>query len=225
MKNPVIFVGCYGSGKTEWSINYAVHFLSRGDRVRLFDLDVVNPYFTVREYRENIIQMGIKVVSLPREMKYADIPIFNPITVALVKDSYYLNILDVGGEPKGARVLAQIKDSVTEGQYEMFMVVNTRRPFTEDVSSILRLCGEIEAASGLHITGVINNTNIGEFTEFDVVEEGQSVLLEVSRIMGIPIVYIGVMDALMQKELSRRHPDIDVWLLKQYVNRCWKGGV
>jgi len=225
LKNPVIFVGCYGSGKTEWSINYAVHFLSLGRKVRLFDLDVVNPYFTVREYREDIARRGVEVISLPKEMMYADIPIFNPLTVALVGDTSHLNVVDVGGEPKGAKVLAQIKGSVVNGEYEMFMVVNTRRPFTEDVDSVLSLYEEIERASGLQITGIINNTNIGEFTDLEVVEEGQVVLSEVSRVTGVPLVYIGVMDGSLQRELKEAYPDVDVWLLKQFVDRCWKGGV
>lgn len=43
-----IFVGHYGSGKTECAINYAIEQANRGQKVAMADLDVVNPYFRTR---------------------------------------------------------------------------------------------------------------------------------------------------------------------------------
>ena len=44
MKNIFIIIGHYGSGKTEFSINYAVN---QGCKI-LVDLDIVNPTFVLR---------------------------------------------------------------------------------------------------------------------------------------------------------------------------------
>ena len=42
-------VGHYGSGKTEIALNAAVYLRAQGRRVRLADLDIVNPFFRSAE--------------------------------------------------------------------------------------------------------------------------------------------------------------------------------
>ena len=221
----VIFVGCYGSGKTEWSINYAFEHLNKGEKVRLFDLDIVNPYFSVREYKDSIEGYGIDVVSLSNNMKYADMPIFNSDTLNLVRDDRYIRVLDIGGEAKGARVLSQIKDSIYPYTYSMFMVVNIKRPFTEDVGSIIRFYRDIERVSKMKITGFINNTNLMDLTDLEVIEEGNKVLKKVSKMTGVPLRYIGVVSGSIRDSLAKRYPKDKVWFLRQFVKRYWKGGV
>ena len=58
----VVIVGNYGSGKTEVSINLAVHRKRDGMDVRIADLDLVNPYFRTREARGALSEMGVEIV-------------------------------------------------------------------------------------------------------------------------------------------------------------------
>ena len=58
-----IFVGHYGSGKTECAVNYAMEQARRGREVAMADLDIVNPYFRTREQAEMLGARGIRVVS------------------------------------------------------------------------------------------------------------------------------------------------------------------
>jgi len=51
-KRLVIVIGHYGSGKTEFSVNYAVKMKEIFENVNIADLDIVNPYFRSREKRE-----------------------------------------------------------------------------------------------------------------------------------------------------------------------------
>ena len=51
LRGIVVVVGNYGSGKTEVSINLAVERRRQGLKVRLADLDLVNPYFRTRQAR------------------------------------------------------------------------------------------------------------------------------------------------------------------------------
>lgn len=47
-----VIIGHYGSGKTEFSINYAINLAKSGQKVALADLDIANPYFRSREKSE-----------------------------------------------------------------------------------------------------------------------------------------------------------------------------
>ena len=56
-----IFVGHYGSGKTECAINYAVEQEKLGRTVAMADMDIVNPYFRTRQQAEVLGAQGIHV--------------------------------------------------------------------------------------------------------------------------------------------------------------------
>ena len=68
------------------------------------------------------------------------------------------------------------------------MAVNTLRPFTSDPDQIAVMTAELEAAAGFKINGYLNNTNLLEETTAELVAEGESKILEASKITGIPLV-------------------------------------
>ena len=47
-----ILVGHTGSGKSEIAINLAIQSALRNYKVALMDLDIVNPYFCIRDIKE-----------------------------------------------------------------------------------------------------------------------------------------------------------------------------
>ena len=65
------------------------------------------------------------------------------------------------------------------------MVVNLMRPFTRSAGEIVDLAREIEEASGLKITAMINNTHLKEETTKEMVWKGQLEVLEAARQLGI----------------------------------------
>ncbi|MGA9179099.1 MAG: cobalamin biosynthesis protein CbiA, partial [Desulfobacterales bacterium] len=81
----VIIVGNYGSGKTEVSINLAVHQRRAGVDVKIADLDLVNPYFRTREARKPLLKMGIEVVVPEEKYLQADLPILSPAVAGLIR--------------------------------------------------------------------------------------------------------------------------------------------
>ena len=55
-----LFIGHYGSGKSEVSINYVIKLREQVDgEVALADLDVVNVYFRSREKKDLMKELGI----------------------------------------------------------------------------------------------------------------------------------------------------------------------
>ena len=44
-----VIIGHYGSGKTEFAVNFAIKLAEEKKKTAIIDLDVVNPYFRSRE--------------------------------------------------------------------------------------------------------------------------------------------------------------------------------
>ena len=49
MKEVIVLIGNYGSGKTELALNFAFQAANQGKKVELLDLDMVNTYFRLTE--------------------------------------------------------------------------------------------------------------------------------------------------------------------------------
>ena len=140
----IIIVGNYGSGKTEVAINLAIDQKNEKRRVRIADLDLVNPYFRTREARRLLEARGIEVLLPPEKLLQADLPILIPQVAGLVRAPGDLSILDVGGSDSGASVLAVLKQAFHNGTgpVTMIQVVNPFRPadFVWDRAPTARAC-------------------------------------------------------------------------------------
>jgi len=175
----LIVVGNYGSGKTEVSVNLALR-LVESRKVRIVDLDIVNPYFRCREAREEMEAAGIEVIYPQGEYVSADLPIVLPEVKGALTPEDGVTILDVGGDDLGARVLSSLAEYVPPHEYSMLIVVNAKRPFTEDVAGCLRMRAEIEGASSLLVTGVISNTHLMDETTAETVRDGLALARDVA---------------------------------------------
>lgn len=193
----VMIVGNYGSGKTEVAVNLCLHLARAGRRVQIADLDIVNPYFRCREARALLEPHGIRVVVPPGDQTWADLPIVLPeIRSLLHPPDGTVAVYDVGGDDTGARVLASLRTSIREGEYELWQVINARRPFTDDVTGCLAMRQAIEASSRLSITGLIVNTHLVDETTTETVLEGWRLAREVSHRTSLPIRAVAVMNGL-----------------------------
>ena len=50
-KRVTMFLGHYGSGKTNLAVNFALSMREKGLSVKMADLDIVNPYFRTKDSR------------------------------------------------------------------------------------------------------------------------------------------------------------------------------
>ena len=157
----VVIVGNYGSGKSEVAINLAAYHRQAGLRVRIADLDLVNPYFRSREARGALAELGIEVVLPPDQYLQAELPVLSPMVAGIIRQPGELTILDVGGDNVGAMVLAALGDAFAAGAApQVLQVVNPLRPATATHAGCLKIRREIEAAAGLSVTGLIGNANL-----------------------------------------------------------------
>jgi hypothetical protein len=107
-----------------------------------------------------------------------------------------LSIFDVGGDDVGARALAAFRPSVNGQGYELWQVVNSKRPFTDSVEGCLAMREALESASRFTVTGLIANSHLIDDTTPDAVLEGWRLARDLSRQTGLPVRAVAVMDAL-----------------------------
>jgi len=193
----VLIVGGYGSGKTEVSVNLAIRAAKAGRRVRIADLDLVNPYFRCREARRLMEAHGIDVVVPPGAQAWADLPIVLPEVLGMLSPpAGTLSLFDVGGDDVGARVLGSLRHGAVATGYELWQVINPQRPFTRDAEGCLAMRDAIEGSSRMRVTGLVVNAHLMEETTPGVVLHGVDVARETARRAGLPIRFVAVMEAL-----------------------------
>lgn len=198
-QNIYIVTGHYGSGKTEFSINFALSLKESCEKVFLVDLDIVNPYFRSNDVRALLEAAGITVLAPAYAGTNVDIPVLPPEIMRIFEEKDAKIVLDVGGDDDGAIVLGRYKKYFDENGYEMFLVVNTRRPLTSSADEIIRMKEDIEAASRLKVTGLISDTNLADETTAAVVREGYEILEKVSSKANLPIKFVCAESAAAQE--------------------------
>jgi hypothetical protein len=205
----IIIIGNYGSGKSEVAVNWAIKLNDwKVPNVSIADLDVVNPYFRCREAVEVMEQKGINVVVPRGGHFFADLPIVLPEIKGLFQHQVGTAIFDVGGEDTGAKILASFEGFISN--YDLIMVVNSNRPFTNTVKNVKILISKIEAASSLKISGLVGNTHLMENTTVETIVDGYEFLNKVSESTEIPIRFITAHTSLYEKVLAKK---LDVPLL------------
>ena len=77
------------------------------------------------------------------------------------------------------------------------------RPLTTTADETLEVIKEIEAASGLRFTGIVNNSNLGEETTAQTVLSSVPYAEEISRVSGLPVVMTTVKKDLLPELLGK----------------------
>lgn len=182
-----IFTGHFGSGKTEVAVNFAVKLSNIVPKTAIVDLDIVNPYFRTADAKNELEANKIWVVTPLYANSNVDVPALPPEMNTLFEKKEYNVVLDVGGDDLGARVLSRYRDEILGDDYEMFFVINTKRPMTDTFEKIEKMISEIEGSSRLKVTKLVNNTNLLGQTSIDDVIMGHELIGSVSEKLKIPI--------------------------------------
>ncbi len=185
-----IIVGHYGSGKTEFAVNYALKLSEESDKVSIIDLDIVNPYFRTREKKNLLKSHGIELISnsFGKDIT-AELPSLSANINAPLQNPDRQVILDVGGDAVGTRALARYKKFFTKDAYDLFFVVNANRPETDTLKKTLVYLQSIETEMGVKVTGLINNTHMLQNTSVEDIMKGDCLATELSNYLKVPVKY------------------------------------
>jgi hypothetical protein len=221
-KNLIVIVGGYGSGKSEVAINLARHLAaSQAEPVAIADLDIVNPYFRSREAEEELEALGIASLNPKGGYRYADLPIILPEIKGAIQKYAGKVIIDVGGDEVGTRVLSSLSDAFSPSEYELLLVVNANRPFTNDVAGCLKLMTDIETTSRLKLTGFISNTHLLTETGIETVLAGLRLAHELSERTGLPVVFFSAAEDVLD-QIDPKCVDVPVLGLDRLLLKPWE---
>ena len=182
-----IVTGHYGTGKTEFSVNLALALAAEGASVMLADLDIVNPYFRSRERRDLLAKAGIRLISSSQACSDADVPALPAELLTILENRDITGVLDIGGDPVGARVLARFNDKIITEDYQLIYVLNANRPEVRSPEAAIAYLRGIEATTSLTCTGIVNNTHLCGETTPEEIRKGARLAEAVSRETGIPV--------------------------------------
>jgi len=194
MKKTYIVTGYYGSGKTEFCVNFALELSRRDEKIYIADLDLINPYFRSREKAEYLQQFNIEIVgNALGNHTGQDLPALSYNFLSLIERGESV-ILDLAGNEYGLNVLAGCYNSIignsNEGkQYEFLCVFNRYRPETGTEEKMVRFVHKLNSISKLPITGIVNNSHMLYETEPEHIISSQEIILSACSELGLPLRY------------------------------------
>lgn len=219
-KRIILFVGGYGSGKTEVAVNYALQWKPTVNNLSIVDLDIVNPYFRSRERHELVTAAGIRVVAPEGALSTADLPALPPEIGGVLQDETRHAVFDIGGDDVGARALGRYSKMFAPATYEMLFVLNANRPFSQAVEPTVALMRAIEKTSRLKVAGLVNNTNLMQYTDIPLLQKGEDLTLAIGEATNLPLVFNAVAHNLVDAATAvLRAPVLPLHL---YMKRPWE---
>lgn len=215
MRRLTILTGHYGSGKSEVAVNLAL----QKKITTLVDLDVINPYFRSRSVASLLKEHGITCVESTLEGRQAsDLPYVSGKAWTPLVDPSMSALYDCAGTAQGVKLLKQVDTWPEDTAF--YIVLNTKRPETAKAEDIVTLMRQLEDASGLKLTGIVHNTNLLDASTEAMIDAGQALCDDVTRMTHIPIVYTVYPHTLTPSPSWHG----EAIALKRYIGAMWLQG-
>jgi len=188
VKRVTLFAGHYGSGKTNLAVNYALSVAKQGKKTLIADLDIVNPYFRTRDSEKELSDASVRIIVSPYANSNVDVPALPQEMYAVTDDKSFHAVIDVGGDDRGALALGRLAPALMEeNDYEMLFVVNFYRPLTQDIEGVMKVLYEVQEASHMKVTHLVNNSNLGALTQAEDIIATDKKMRELSEKSGLPV--------------------------------------
>jgi len=188
-KKFTIIYGHYGCGKTNLSLNLALMLAREGNPVTLVDLDIVNPYFRSSDYKGLFEGLDVEVVSPQFAGTNLDLPSLPAEIYSVFNQAGRYVIMDIGGDDAGAYALGRFAGQIESlADYEAYYVVNKYRALTQSPQEAAGMLSEIEAASRVKATGIINNSHLQGLTTAEDILASAAYAQRTAAALSLPLV-------------------------------------
>lgn len=188
-----VICGHYGCGKTNLALNLALEAAGAGP-VTLVDLDVVNPYFRSSDYRGILKESGVRLIAPVFAGTTLDTPTLPPDIRSIFSPGAGRVFIDAGGDDAGATALGGLSAGLSNAGYELIYVINRYRVLSQTPEECAELLREIEAASRLRATGIVNNSHLGVETTWEDIKAALPFAQATAQATGLPLLYSTVPD-------------------------------
>lgn len=228
MKQFVILMGNYGSGKTELAMELALSSPNPA-KTLLIDLDMVNTYFRLSDRKAIFEAVGIRLITPNFASSHVEMLTVPAEIAAAFAGDWELVIIDLGGDA-GAAALGQYKPKLLKAQKDgadirLYNVINTNRPMAGTPAKLIRLLRDMERKARWSCAGLINNTNMSYETTAADLESGYEIIRKAAEETGLPVVYTSgtreVLDAFLQSEHDPKYVGEPLYLKKR-MHRDWE---
>ena len=227
MKQFIILMGNYGSGKTELAMELALTS-PNPQKTLVIDLDMVNTYFRLSDRKELFAEAGIRLITPNFASSHVEMLTVPAEIAAAFAMDWERVIIDLGGDA-GAAALGQYKPKLLQAQGDgadirLYNVINTNRPMAGTPAKLIRLMGDMERKARWSCTGLINNTNMSYETTPEDLESGYEIIRKAAEETGLPVVYTSgtreVLDAFLRKDHDPKYVGEPLYLNKR-MHRDW----
>lgn len=212
-----VICGHYGCGKTNLALNLAVEAVKSGRKSVIVDMDIVNPYFRSSDYVDFLDRHGVQLIAPVFANTTLDTPVLPPEIYSVFSMEDTDVFIDAGGDDVGATALGRLSQQLEEHGYEMIYVVNRYRILSTEPQEAMELLHEIEAASHLKATAVVNNSHLGVNTDIGVVIDAEKYAQEAARLCGLPLLYSTVPDFAAEGDMPGTLKTV-----RRYVHFVWE---
>jgi hypothetical protein len=136
-------------------------------------------------------------------------------------------VLDLGGDPTGARVMASMAEAMRPEDYTGLFVLNSRRPFTATVAAAREMMDGIADAARIKVDRIVVNSHLVDETTPAVIDEGIALAEELAQATGARIAFVAVQRALLDRfdAAGCKYPVmvLDRLMLKPWEQSNWLG--
>lgn len=183
-----LFLGHFGSGKTEVAIHFALSLTTGPKRPLLLDLDFITPYYRSREVREELARQGVDLIAPEGDLSRSDLPVVTSQALHSLASYAGPVVVDVGGD-EGARVIGSMAHLLPASGYQAVMVVNTYRPGTGTPAQIAQYARWLEQIARIRFSALVNNANVGPFTTPAHLVTGRKLVESAAELLGLPVAF------------------------------------
>jgi len=219
-----VFIGAYGSGKSEIAVNTAIllsenpEFNTYYKKVAIADLDIINPFFRSADAKKILKEKGIQLISSVFANTNAEVPAVPAEVYSVFDNENIRGIFDIGGEDLGSKVVASLKIQLIKVPHAIYYVVNVNRPFTDTCEKIIAMMRQLEDSCKLKIDYIINNTNLLEYSNINELTKANLLLRKVSEKTGVPVAFCTAMEDIVPPDWKNKTPDGEnLMLLKRSI--------